>query len=263
MELELDGIPVFIATGGRDIDPARETLVFLHGAAMDHTVWTLFRRYFARAGYNALAVDLPGHGRSGGAPLATVADLAVWVEKLLERLGPQRYAVAGHSLGSLVALELAGREAHRVDRLALLGTSCPMAVGDALLGAAEANDPSAIEMIMTWGHEFASQLGGNPVAGICIVNVARRIMQHARPSVLFTDLNACRSYANGLDAAARIDCPVTLILGKLDRMTPPRAAQGLAKSIANVRTEIIDACGHMMMAEQPEATHQCLVRALT
>ena len=40
--------------------------MFVHGAGMDHSVWPLQARHFAYRGWNALAVDLPGHGRSGG-----------------------------------------------------------------------------------------------------------------------------------------------------------------------------------------------------
>jgi len=263
MELQHDGHPVFIATGGHAVDTARDTLVFLHGAALDHTVWTLFRRYFSRAGYNALALDLPGHGRSGGAPLTAIADLGAWVAGVLDELAIQRLAIVGHSLGSLVALDLAAREPQKLRHAVLLGTALPMVVGEVLLDAARADDPSAIDMIMSWGHAFRSQLGGNPVAGVHIVNVARRIMERARRSVLFTDLNACNSYTDGPAAAAALRCPVTLILGKQDRMTPPQAAQELARLLADVRVEMIDDCGHMMMAEQPEATHRCLVRALS
>jgi pimeloyl-ACP methyl ester carboxylesterase len=193
--------------------------------------------------------------------LTAIGDLAGWLAGLLDALGIDRFAVAGHSLGSLIALEVAAGASGRVTRLALLGISYPMVVGEVLLDAARADDERAIDMIMVWGHAFASRLGGNPVAGVHIVNVARSIMGRAKPSVLFTDLNACNSYTDGLAAAARIDCPVTMILGESDRMTPPRGAEELAQALPDRRVEIINDCGHMMMSEQPEATHQSLVRA--
>ena len=66
MRLVVDGIEIFAGTGGRAFDPARRTVVFLHGAALDHTVWALLARWFAHRGCGVLAPDFPGHGRSGG-----------------------------------------------------------------------------------------------------------------------------------------------------------------------------------------------------
>jgi pimeloyl-ACP methyl ester carboxylesterase len=71
MELTVNRRKVFAATGGRPFDAALPTVIFLHGAGMDHTVWALQTRYFAHHGQGVLAVDLPGHGRSGGSALPT------------------------------------------------------------------------------------------------------------------------------------------------------------------------------------------------
>jgi pimeloyl-ACP methyl ester carboxylesterase len=67
--------------------PALPTVVFIHGAQNDHSVWLLQSRWFAHHGFGVLAVDLPGHGRSAGAPLPSIEDLADWIELLLEKVG--------------------------------------------------------------------------------------------------------------------------------------------------------------------------------
>jgi pimeloyl-ACP methyl ester carboxylesterase len=100
MEIAVDGKAVFAATGGRSFDPALPSLAFVHGAAMDHTVWALQTRYFAHHGRNVLAVDLPGHGRSDGPALDSIGALADWLARLLDALGVERAALAGHSMGS-------------------------------------------------------------------------------------------------------------------------------------------------------------------
>ena len=64
MELTVNGKRVYGSTGGRDFEPARNPVVFLHGSGMDRTVWMLQTRYFAWHGRSVLAVDLPGHGKS-------------------------------------------------------------------------------------------------------------------------------------------------------------------------------------------------------
>ncbi len=131
MELQIDGQPVFIATGQQDFDPGKETIVFLHGAGMDHTVWTLFSRYFARRGHNVLAPDLPAHGRSGGEPLPSVPAMAGWVDSVLDALAIERAAIVGHSMGSLIAFEIsaAPRDATRDKQSRASSPSCCVMTG--------------------------------------------------------------------------------------------------------------------------------------
>ena len=85
----------------------------MHGAQNDHSVWALQSRWFAHHGFSVLAVDLPGHNRSEGEPLATVEAMADWVMDLARAAGVQGpVLVFGHSMGSLIALECAAR--HRL-----------------------------------------------------------------------------------------------------------------------------------------------------
>ncbi|MEX2008939.1 MAG: alpha/beta fold hydrolase, partial [Dongiaceae bacterium] len=95
MQFDVDGRAAFAGTGGRPFDAKQPAVLFLHGAGMDHTVWALQARYFAHHGRAVLAPDLPGHGRSEGPPLATVADMAAWALRLLDAAGAGRGARGG------------------------------------------------------------------------------------------------------------------------------------------------------------------------
>ena len=101
MRFHVDGREVYAYTGSRALLPAQSTVAFVHGAANDHSVWALQSRYFAHHGFNALAVDLPAHGRSEGTPLASVEALADWLLAFLDSVGAVRAALVGHSLGAL------------------------------------------------------------------------------------------------------------------------------------------------------------------
>lgn len=103
MQLSVNGIETFVATGGREFDVSQPTIVLLHGAGFDHTAWALHSRWFAHHGYGVLAPDLPGHGRSSGAPLPAIADMADWTAALLDAAGAAKARLVGHSMGSLVA----------------------------------------------------------------------------------------------------------------------------------------------------------------
>ena len=141
MQFELHGRRVYAYTGTKPIVPEQRTVVFIHGAANDHSVWALQSRYFAYHRFNVLAVDLPGHGRSDGPPLATIEELAAWTFEVLDNASLERAVLIGHSMGSLIALDAAARHPARVSKLALVATAVPMAVSDALLDAAREHEP--------------------------------------------------------------------------------------------------------------------------
>ncbi|MDP1865138.1 MAG: alpha/beta hydrolase [Bradyrhizobium sp.] len=252
MQLTVNGIDTFVATGGRAFDKSLPTIVLLHGAGFDHTTWALHSRWFAHHGFGVLAPDLPGHGRSGGAPLATIADMADWTAALLDAAGAANAKLVGHSMGSLIALETAARHPARVTALSLIGTAATMTVGPDLLRAAEANDHDAVDMVSIWGLGYQAELGGSLAPGLWMHTGAQRVIEQCRPGVLFNDLSACNAYQGALAAAAQVKVPATLILGERDMMTPARAGKALAAALPNSRTVVLPGAGHMMMVERPD-----------
>jgi len=260
VRVPVDGREVYAYTGGRGFVDAQPTVVFVHGAANDHMVWALQSRYFAHHGFNAVAVDLPGHGRSAGEPLPTIEAIAEWIGALLDALGVRVAGLAGHSMGALAVLEAAARGPERVSRLALLGTAFPMAVSDVLLAAARANDHLAFELINGWAFAPSKQIGGNRNPGLWLLGNWMRLMERSRPGTLYVDLKACRDYRNGLAAAQGVRCPALVVLGAQDQMTPPKGARSVADALAEVEVVTLPDCGHVVMAEQPDAVLDALRR---
>jgi pimeloyl-ACP methyl ester carboxylesterase len=258
MRIDINGAACYAYTASRPIVAGRPAIVFVHGAASDHSVWALQSRYFAHHGFNVLAVDLPAHGRSGGVALASVEAIADWILQVLDAVGIERAALVGHSLGSLVVLACAARHADRVSKIALLGPAVPMLVSDELLDAAKADDHLAFELINGWSYSDGKQLGGNSVPGMWMTGVAMRLMERTRPGILHVDLVACQSYANGLVDACAVHCPALAILGTRDLMTPVKGAQALLEALADKRTVTLQGTGHAMMAEQPDAVLDAL-----
>jgi pimeloyl-ACP methyl ester carboxylesterase len=250
--LDVNGSRTFVATGGRAFDAALPAVVMIHGAGFDHSTWALHDRWFAHHGHAVLAPDLPGHGRSAGDALTSIAALADWIAVLLDAAGAGSARLIGHSMGSLIALEAAVRHPGRITRLDLMGTAATMTVGPDLLKDAEAGAPSAIDMVSIWGLGFRAELGGSPTPGLWMHHGAQRVLQTARPGVLYTDLAACNSYQDALAAAAGLTIPVTLILGERDMMTPVKAGRALAAALPQARVVILRGAGHMMMVERPD-----------
>lgn len=259
MECLVGRAPAYAYTAGRALDPRLPSVVFVHGAANDHSAFLLQSRYFAYHGRNALALDLPGHGRTAGQPLATIGAMADWVAAFLAAADIERAVLVGHSMGSLVALECAARYPDLISALALVGTCAPMPVGEALLGAARDESHAALDMLNIWGHSAAAHLGGNTVPGMWMMGTYLRLLERAQPQVLHSDLSACNDYKDGLTAAARVICPTLFVLGSHDLMTPPRGAQDLRAAIAGAQTVMLEGAGHSLMAERPDAVLDALV----
>jgi pimeloyl-ACP methyl ester carboxylesterase len=248
-------------TGGKPFDPALPAIVFIHGAQNDHSVWGLQSRYFAHHGFGVLAVDLPGHGRSAGPALESVEAMADWLLALLDAAGVQQAVLVGHSMGSLIALEASHRAPARVRALALLGTTFPMKVSDALLETARTDEQAAIDMVNIWSHSTIAHKPSSPAPGFWVLGGSRRLMQRMsqqNPAQLFyTDFAACNAYANGQAAAEAVSCPTLFVLGSKDMMTPARSAKLLTGAVKHGRIVSVDA-GHSMMSEQPDAVLDAL-----
>ena len=251
MKIQVEGVSAYCYTNNREIEPDKDSVVFVHGSGMDHTVWTLFSRHFARHGRNVIAVDLPGHGRSDGEPLGSIEDMADWVIALLDTLGIAEAAVAGHSMGSLVALDGAARHPERVRAIALVGSTAPMSVSDAILDASAANDPAAFNMLTEYGYSKRHLFGGNSNPGMWMVGSTLRLYERSRPHVLHNDMNACNTYSAGLERAATVRCPVLMVLGKGDRLTPLRGTPPLQQALPGPRVVVLEDAGHSLMTEAP------------
>ena len=261
MRLDVDKRSVFAAGSGAG-GHGQPVVLFLHGAGMDHSVWALQSRWFAHHGWRALAVDLPGHGRSEGPPLTEIGALADWTARFIAAAGAKSAALVGHSMGALVALETAARHPQLVARLALVGVSATMPVHPDLLAAAKVNSPLAVDMVSLWGLGAAATLGGSPAPGLWMLGGAARLLENAPPGVLHADLGACDAYRTAAEAAARIACPTTLVLGERDLMTPLKGGKALAALIPDARTNVIPGAGHMAMIERPDAVLEALKPAL-
>lgn len=262
MNLVVDGKRVFAYTAAHALEPAQPTVAFLHGAGLDHSWFALQSRYFGYHGRNVLALDLPGHGRSEGPPLASIEAVADWAVRVLDASGIGKASLVGHSLGSLAALECAARHPERVERIALIGTAYPMKVSDAFLEAARKNEHAAYDMETIWGHAPRVPLAGNPYPGMWMYGDTLARLERLAPGVLYAGLKACNDYAAGLQSAAKVKCPALFLIGQHDQMTPPRASAALVQAIAGARTVKVASSGHSLMAEAPDAVLDALIEFL-
>ena len=255
--IEVNDRTVFVGGGGIETG-AGDPVVFIHGAGMDHTVWTQQVRNFARRGYRVVAPDLPGHGRSAGPAIDSIGAMADWLADLLDVLGVETTALVGHSMGSLIAYRFASVHPERCRALALVGTSVPMPVTDALLDAARDNHHAALDMANTWSHSDAAKSGGNKTPGVWMMGAGIRLLERAGEGVFFADLTAC----NGFDVdeiEARPRCKSLVVAGSGDMMTPLKAGLDVASRLDDPMVVTLDGVGHSLMNEAPNDVLDALI----
>jgi pimeloyl-ACP methyl ester carboxylesterase len=223
-------------------------------------------RFLAHHGWNVLAVDLPGHCRSGGEAPDSVEAAADFIAALLDAAGVARAALIGHSWGSLIALEAAARLGERISHLVLVGTAYPMKVSATLLDASLNEPMKALKMINVFSRSTLapppSVLGpGTWVYGASLALGRRVLASNPAVNVFHRGFVACDSYANGEEAMAAVSCPVLMVLGSQDQMTSPKAAQTLiasASASGNTCKVIALPVGHHQMSEAPDAMLQAI-----
>ena len=241
----------------RPFDAAKPTVIFIHGVLNDHSVWILQTRYLAHHGWNVLAPDLPGHGKSAGDPPASVEAAADFVLALMDAAGLDKAALIGHSFGSLIALETAARAPERVSHLVLVGVASPMKVSPVLLEASQNDPEKAIAMVNTFSHTTLapppSALGpGTWLYGGSRALMRRVLASNRRVNVFHVGFKACDSYAGGDAAMPRVTRADTVHPGPTG---PDDAAQGspVAGARGAARHGGDRASGHQMMLEAPDA----------
>lgn len=226
------------------------TLVLLPGLLNDHRLWS--------------------HQAAAVAPLAAaqVADLTqddtlgAMAARVLEA-APERFALAGLSMGGYVAMEIMRRAPERVERLALLDTTARPdapeqsqrrrdAVALARGGGFDKIMPTMLVTLVHPDHLALERVGG----------IAKDMARAVGPDAFARQQNAIMHRPDSRPALPRIACPTLVLVGADDMATPPERAEEMADLIPGARLEVIERCGHLSTLEQPQAVSDALFRWL-
>ncbi len=246
-------------------DPTRKrNLILVHGAGGDHTHWPAELRRIP--GINVYALDLPGHGRSDGQGRTSVANYADGVHLFAQTLRLERASVVGHSMGGAIAQILALRQPSWLDRVVLVGTGARLRVhtlileglrrastGDLPPRASRSTLEATIDTICEWAY--------GPSINQQILRKGRQQLLGVDPTVIYRDYKACNSF-DVMDHVTGIKFPTLIIVGSVDRMTPPKYGQYLHNQISGSQLVEIKNGGHMMAIEKPTEVAQAVTRFL-
>lgn len=237
--------------------PHGQDVVLVHGAGFDHNAWRFQTRFLAARGYRVLAPDLPGHGSSAGVALATIGDMSMWLHAFIEAIGSVAPIVIGHSMGSLVAFDLAARRPDSVSGIGLIATSARMSVHPELLRLAADKDDHAVQLMIGWMHTGDQRFGGHPSPGSWSAGMTRRLIE-ANMEALHADLNACDRY-DPMELVDNVGSPTLVIVGEDDHMTTATSGESLANAITAAKLVVVPAVGHVLMSEAPGAVNDAIV----
>lgn len=249
------------ATGGHELTGGAP-VVMIHGAGGNRTVWAAQARHLAARGLDVLSLDLPGHGESAGPAHDSVEAYRDAVLAELEAREVETFALAGHSMGAMIALAIAGQETARVSHVALLGAGLRLAVNEALLEATRDDPATAIAAIVDWGHSAGSHVGGGQTPGLWMDGADLAILRaevRDHPGSLHADFTASDRF-DGADAAATVAAKTLVIAGQQDMMTPAKLGREVAAIIDGADLLELEGCGHFMMTERPADVCRMLAR---
>jgi len=203
------------------------------------------------------------------AALADLAQIRVSDPGLIDSLGgmaeailtdaPARFALAGHSMGGRVALEVVRRAPERVEALALLDTGAsPLAPGEAgekeAAGrwrlAAIAREQGMRAMAADWLKIMLYPAHGSDRA---LVESIYEMFERRTPATYEAQIRALLARPDARPLLPRISCPTLVLCGREDLWAAPTQHEEMAALIPRSRLVVVPDCGHMSTLEQPAA----------
>lgn len=242
--LTVDGVPIHYEETGS----GHPVLCLIHGAGGNALSWIRQLEGLAGAA-RVIAIDLPGHGQSGGNGSSLIDDYAAIVQHFVEAARLGKVVLGGHSMGGAVSQTLALARSDLIDGLILIGTGARLRVL-----------PVAFERLRAdyaEGCAFLSSFAFSPGAAEGLREGARVSMLMNRPEVTIGDFTACNSF-DLMDRIGGIKAPTLVVCGLDDQLTPPKYSEFLAQRIPQARLTLVEQAGHFVHLEQPNLVNAAI-----
>jgi 3-oxoadipate enol-lactonase len=237
------------------------TVLMLHGIGGGRQAFARQMRPLADAGFHAVAWDMPGYGHSALVEPYSFEALADECIELIDVLMPERLVLLGHSMGGMVAQEVAARAPERIAALVLAGTTAAFGKADGAWqrGFVEQRTaPLAAGLSM---RELSTQLVNGmvaPGASEAARSEAIEVMSHVPPPTYRLALQALVGFDRRAQLAG-LAMPTLLIAGSDDPNAPPQIMRRMAERMHNARVVELERCGHLMNFEHPDAFNAALL----
>jgi len=259
-------------------------ILMLHGFPEFSYSWRHQMRPLAEAGFRAVAIDLPGYGRSDKPDVVYDSD---WVGRCIDGvitgLGYERAVVVGHDWGALVMWPFARTHPHRVEALISLNVPDLPRYDMPPTELFRALGSKRVQYILDFQERGIEEQIHEDVPGFLELflrgpvtvqkttfddEVFARYLDTFSPIGAFTPpLEYYRNMDRNWELAAAfedrlIDAPTLMISARGDLVLPPELADGMEERVPNLEKVVIEDCGHWTQQEQPEETTQHMLRFL-
>ena len=231
------------------LDPAKSTIVFIHGAGGSGDFWSAQVQGLA-ARVNTVAVDLPGHGSSGGVGRTGIEAYAQAVVDFINRVAIPNPIPCGLSMGGAIAQQLLLDYRDQVKAGILISTGARLKVAAAIFETIDRDYDAFVDMV--------GKLAASEKTDPAVVQGFKNETARCRPEITHGDFQACNRFDVG-ERLAALDAPVLVVSGQDDKLTPPKYADMLEKNIRNAtRAHIMDA-GHVVPLEKPAEVNRAIL----
>ena len=237
-------------------------IIFIHGAACDHTLWLYQTRYFFNKNFSTIALDLPGHGKNLSKPLNSIKELSNLIKKLIKSLPNKEIYLVGHSMGSLICLQTSLENFSVIKKIFLIGIAYPMHVNKSLLLKSKTDQDLAIKDMITWSLSDKIKLNGADLIGLNLPNLINVTMSNSRKGLLYKNLSACNNFILDEKKIKEVRTSFTIIAGSNDVMTTKKNSKILNDMLYKSNLEIINNVGHFHPLESPLEVNNIIIKNL-
>lgn len=221
------------------------TLLFIHGAGGNHTVWGFQRKLFKKA----LFLDLPGHDGKG-LGRGSIDEYAEYVKNFCIEKNLKNIVMIGHSMGGAIVQLFALKYPERLRGIVLVSTGAKLKVAPVIFEVLKKNYEEAVEFmidLLFLKNNVSEE----------IKQKARAELKKIKPEVVYRDFEACDKF-DLMNEIEKIKVPTLIICGSEDVLTPLEYSEYIKRSIPNAKLEVISGAGHMVMLEKPSAFNKKL-----
>jgi pimeloyl-ACP methyl ester carboxylesterase len=246
IQREANGIAY--VTSGWPLDPAKSTLIFIHGGGGSHVLWD--GQIDALAGRaNTVAVDLPGHGQSKGEGMRTIEDYARAVADFIRAIEAPRPLPCGLSMGGAITQQLLLDHQDACCAGILVGTGARLRVMPVILKAIQEDFSSYVDSFLAYAASEKTD--------VARLRPLTEATAACRPQVALGDFKACDSF-DVMERLPSIEVPVLVITAEEDKLTPPKYGVFLEEKIAKASRVHIRDAGHLVPVEKPEQINMAI-----
>ena len=267
------------------LDSEKEIVLFIPGAGMDHRVADLISpnpKIFNKV----LSIDLPGHGGSTPTGAKSIQEYASFISNCIKEIDISGIHLCGHSMGGLVAMELAASDSKLFKSVALFNCQYPLFVGSALLDGSSRNLDGAADFLTKYGiHKlpkiekpkktfgsmgssfykktdgkvmspYGSKEISDPNREVALFDL-KKLFNQVSKDILSIDMNACMNYRMDDSDIKSIE-NINILIGEMDKLVSEKKIDEMITLFGSAQLKKMEGVAHFPFFEDPKVLNKAL-----